>query len=194
MRRLFGVLILLVLFSANSSYEEGSNAFLVGDYAQALERFSTAARAGDARAQYKLGMMYQGGYGAARHYGWALVWYLKAARQGHLLAKRSMGLLQEKGLGLSQNYERAAYWYRKAAEEGDVFSQNELGGLYAQGLGVQRSLVLAYRWSFLAWSRTDNPEIRQETRERLDWLAGQMTAEELADAEWRVRQWRPGLP
>jgi len=187
---------LLVFFSleAIAGFDEGSAAYRLGDYDRAFEEFVAGANAGDPRAQYKLGAMYHHGRGVQRHYGWAAVWYLKSARQGYTPAQSNLAVLHEQGLGLPQDYERAAYWYRKAAEQGDPFAQANIGRLYAQGLGVEGDLVLAYRWTFLAQMRTNDPQARDNMRERLARLSKRMTPDEIAKAEWRIRQWRPGLP
>lgn len=155
---------------------------------------TAAAKGGDAQAQHDLGTLYRRGDGVRRHYGWAAVWYLKSARQGYAPAQANLAVLREAGLGLTRNLERAAHWYRKAAEQGHAFAQANLGRLYARGLGVERNLVLAYRWSYLARSRTADPRVRNRLTARLDRLAARMNAEQMAQAEWRIRQWRPGLP
>jgi len=186
--------ILLTAGLAHAGYDERSAAYRAGNYTRAFEKFVAGAKAGDPRAQYNLGAMYHHGRGVERNYGWAAVWYLKSARQGYTPAQSNMAVLHEMGLGLSQDYERAAHWYRKAAEEGDPFAQANIGRLYAQGRGVEKDLVLAYRWTFLAQSRTRDPQVRDNMRERLAWLAERMTPDEIAKAQWRVRQWRPGLP
>lgn len=194
MRPVLFAAILLTAASAHAGYDEGAAAYRAGDYTRAFEKFIAGAKSGDPRAQYSLGAMYHHGRGVEQHYGWAAVWYLKSARQGYTRAQSNMAVLHEEGLGLPQDYARAAHWYRKAAEQGDPFAQANIGRLYAQGLGVEKDLVLAYRWTSIAQSRTRDPRVRENMGHRLAWLAERMTPEEIAKAEWRVRQWRPGLP
>ena len=42
-----------------------------------------AARHGDAKAQYNLGILYDEGIGVAKNRRWAALWMQKAAAQGH---------------------------------------------------------------------------------------------------------------
>ena len=51
----------------------------------------TFSRAGDANAQYGLGVMYHNGYGVKQDDFEAVNWYRKAAEQGHASAQYSLG-------------------------------------------------------------------------------------------------------
>lgn len=48
------------------------------------------AQAGDAEAQYNVGLFYENGYGVTKNINNALEWYKKAARNGNSLAKSSL--------------------------------------------------------------------------------------------------------
>ena len=61
---------------------KGNNAVNSGDYKQGLEWFTKAADQGDARAQFKLGLAYEGGKAVPQDYKKSLKWYTKAAEQG----------------------------------------------------------------------------------------------------------------
>jgi TPR repeat protein len=54
------------------------------DYAEALRLFTLAAEAGDADAQFSLGLMYETGVGVEANPEEALKWYGLAAAQGDL--------------------------------------------------------------------------------------------------------------
>jgi TPR repeat protein len=55
--------------------------------------------AGDAAAQFNLGVMYENGEGAPQDYAAALTWYRSAADQGHAGAHCNLGVFYEQGLG-----------------------------------------------------------------------------------------------
>jgi TPR repeat protein len=80
----------------------------------------------------------------------------------------------------------AASWYRKAAEQGLSPAQNSLGLLYRSGLGVPHDLVQAHMWFNLAATRGD----QQAARNR-EAVAGDMTAQQIAEAQKLARDWRP---
>ncbi len=113
---------------------------------QALQRYVTEAKAGDADAQHALGVAYETGQGVGRNYGEALGWYLQAAEQGHAEAQTSAGSLHGRGLGVPQDHAKAAEYYRLAADQGHGPALVELGALYFRGLGVPRDYVEARRW------------------------------------------------
>ncbi|MFM5254711.1 SEL1-like repeat protein [Aeromonas hydrophila] len=105
-----------------------------------------AAEDGDVIAQYKLGEIYDNGYGAEQSYSKALEWYGKAAEQGFAKAQYNLGVMHQKGQGTQQNNNIAAEWYRKAAEQGFVDAQFNLGLMYQEGKGVEKSNTKAAKW------------------------------------------------
>jgi len=58
------------------------------DYQQAAHWFDHAARQGNARAQYKIGLMYSKGIGVAQNYIKSYAWLKVAASQGSARALR----------------------------------------------------------------------------------------------------------
>lgn len=85
----------------------------------ALREFREAADLGDARAQFKLGMMYKNGNSVARNYGEAIKWYRLAADQGdvktqfnlgqaYLNGKESVRTVQKRRCGLAKRPSRAS--------------------------------------------------------------------------------------
>ena len=59
----FFLLALLASFPAWAGLDEGNAAYERGDYATALQEYHPLAKRGDARAQFKLGVMYAKGEG-----------------------------------------------------------------------------------------------------------------------------------
>ena len=96
-----GLLALLLGLAgpAAADVESGWQAFLDGDYMTALEELEPAAEAGDATAQYYLGVLYDHGEGVLRNYMTATGWYEKAATQGHRDAQFNLGMIYYHGAG-----------------------------------------------------------------------------------------------
>ena len=62
-----------------ADFQAGLQAYRRGDYATALEELLSLAEQGSASAQYRLGVMYDGGFGVAQDYAEAEKWYRLAA-------------------------------------------------------------------------------------------------------------------
>lgn len=73
------------------------------------------AKAGDAKAQYKLGYDYYNGHGIAQDYAQAAVWWKKSADQGFAYAQNNLGVLYNSGKGVPQSYSEAYFWQNLAA-------------------------------------------------------------------------------
>ena len=72
---------------ARADFASGLDAFDRGDYVQALSEFKSLASAGNARAEYRLGVCYAKGLGVPRNFGRAVKWLSKAADQGYARAE-----------------------------------------------------------------------------------------------------------
>jgi len=101
-----------------------------GDYDKALEYYKKAAGQGHARAQCKLGYLYEVGHGVEMDKTIAVEWYRKAAEQGYADGQCCLGFMYENGQGTEQNYEKAIEWYQKAAEQGYKRAYNGLAWTY----------------------------------------------------------------
>ena len=77
------------------------------------------AEAGDAIAQYNLGVMYNKGEGVEWNFKEAAKWYRKAAEQGNAIAQSNLGFKYERGQGVEQNNLIAYAWRNIAATNGD---------------------------------------------------------------------------
>ena len=82
-----------------------------GDYDTALKEFRPLAEQGDSKAQFKLGIMYDNGFGVPQDYKEATRWCRLAAEQGDSLAQPSLGYRYYKGLGVRQDYAEAGHTY-----------------------------------------------------------------------------------
>ena len=61
------------------------------------------AEAGDAEAQYNLGVMYHQGLGVEHDFREAVKWYQKAADQGYENGQSNLGVMYGMGKGVDQN-------------------------------------------------------------------------------------------
>ena len=86
-------------------------------FQQSVEVLERRARAGDARAQYELGLRYESGaWDVARDPALAVRWLRAAARNGNRHAMAALAHVYNRGLlGMAPDPQRAAYWRRKAA-------------------------------------------------------------------------------
>jgi len=114
--------------------------------ADALSRYAYAADHADAEAQYKLGDLYESGYGVPKNLAAALEWYTKAANHGNSLAQDRLGHFYEEGIGVPRNNTAAVEWYKKAAEQGEVLDQFKLGQIYSDGSAVPKDAAEAIKW------------------------------------------------
>ena len=107
--------------------EDGVHALEGGNYANAMRLLRPLAAGGDARAQYRIGVMYEKGRGIPVDYSEAVVWFLRAADQGNAEAQNHLGFLYLYGRGVAKDFVAAHMWFDLAATEGDahaVFSRD----------------------------------------------------------------------
>lgn len=104
------------------------------------------AAAGDAEAEYQLGLIYDEGRKVDRDPAQALRWYRTAAEHGHVLAALNTGVLYDSGSGVPRDAVAAAFWYRKAADADNGRAAYNLGLLYENGDGVPRDQKQALVW------------------------------------------------
>jgi TPR repeat protein len=154
MKRITTVLatILSLAFTplAAQDFSKGYDAYQAGDYATALQEWTPLAEAGDARAQYNLGVMYDNGQGVLQDYAEAVRLYRLAADQGNARAQTNLGVMYGNGQGVLQDDAEAVRWYRLAADQGNANAQFNLGYTYQNGEGVLQDNVMAHMWFSIA--------------------------------------------
>ncbi|MEM7390795.1 MAG: tetratricopeptide repeat protein [Verrucomicrobiota bacterium] len=144
-----------------------------------LERFEPAlaypeaAAAGDAEAQFYLGLLYTEGRGFPKDPEQAFHWNAKAAEQGHAKAQCNMGAMYAKGLGTAVDHEKAFDWYLRAAGQGVALALHNLGVIFQKGEGRPKNMAEAYALAKLA------AEIGPEYTSAFDLLNRQVTASQL---------------
>ena len=88
------------------------------DDAEAFKWYRLAAEQGHAVAQYKVGIMYEAGYGVPLDYAEAVKWYRLAAEQGRADAQHNLGVMYASGKGVIQDNVYAHMWFNIAASLG----------------------------------------------------------------------------
>lgn len=113
----------------------------------------------------------------------------RAAEQGNMEAQTILASIYAQGRGVPQDDSEAARWYRKAADQGYLGAQVLLGTLYQEGHGVPQDYVQAHMWMNLAASRASADD-QQEYSSMRDYVAGKMTAQQIAEAQRLAREWK----
>ena len=104
------------------------------------------AAAGNAVAQYNLGVCYATGEAVAKDEAEAVKWFRKAAAQNLAQAQYNLGACYSTGAGVAKDEAEAAKWYRKAAAQNFAMAQFYLGFAYANGQGVAKNQAEAVKW------------------------------------------------
>lgn len=105
------------------------------------ERLS-AAKAGDADAQFAVAMMYLNGKGTKQDFDAMERWFLAAAEQGHSMAQLRMGNLYKDGLIRTRDEKKAGHWLHLAALQDNAFAQAILGLRYMLGMDGKKDRAL----------------------------------------------------
>jgi hypothetical protein len=146
-----------------------------------------AAAAGDARAQYELGMQYLAGEGTGvKNPVQALKWLEMAAKQGHTEARYNLGLMYRAGQGALQNFEAAYQWFELAAGQNHAEAQYNVGLMHKSGMSVAIDPVKAYMWVNLAAAQGHVGAIAAR-----DSLLQSMTPQQVVDGQRASRDWKP---
>lgn len=98
----------------NEKYPDG-NLLLISELSPELIQ---KAEAGDAEAQYELGLNYEDKE--------KVKWFMKSADKGHPGAQHELGLCYELGKVVPKDDEEALKWYKKSADQGNEFAMREV--------------------------------------------------------------------
>ncbi len=128
MRYLVSALVLIAGMADRSlaGFDDGMAAYHGEDYAVVLREFRPLAEGGDARAQYRLGIMYNMGFGVAQNSQTAAAWLTKAAERNVPDAQFVLGVLYELGRGVPHSMADAVSWWRRAAALGSLDALHKL--------------------------------------------------------------------
>jgi TPR repeat protein len=157
--------------------------------AQNIAELKKQAAAGDAKAQYNLGVAYANGYGVSEDKSEAMRWWRKAADQGYIKAEFRLGVAYDLGDGVPRDEAESVRWYRKAADKGDAEAQFNLGAAYRDGAGVPKDNAEAYFWLSLAATGKVEGVRQEDLAKARDEQALHLTKTELSQVQERVQKW-----
>jgi len=111
----YGILLSVFMLFAGTAqadaYSVGYDHAFSGDYKAAYSEWMPLARAGDARAQFNLALIYHGGLLGPVDEAMAVHWYREAAKNGIREAQEYLAVAYEEGwFGLNRNPNLAQYW------------------------------------------------------------------------------------
>ena len=116
------------------------------------------------------------------------------AEQGDAASQLRLGNLCESGRGVKQDYAEAVRWYRKAADQGNSTAQFNVGFAHYDGKVMMKDKVEALMWMILA-SKGVGGDGQRESQEVIapfrQKVSGEMTSQQIAEAERRAREWQP---
>ena len=120
-RRCLVAATLLVLWAGAAraaTLDEGVAAHQRGDYAYALDTFSSLAQEGNLAAQYNLAQMYRLAQGVVQDHVVAANWYRLAAQQGDAQSQYNLGVMHFNAQGVSRSLVLSHMWLTLAATSG----------------------------------------------------------------------------
>ncbi len=119
---LIGVLVLLFGLWAPppvaAGFKAGAEAALHEEFDTALREWLPLAKAGDERAQYNIGLLYEHGRGVPRDLQEAFKWYQRAAERGAVPAQHNLGTMYASGAAVKRDLVQAYKWFHIAAVAG----------------------------------------------------------------------------
>ena len=124
---------------AEALFQQARRREETGDYTSAMTDYEEAARAGNAGAMTRLGMMYLLGRGVARDSAESDRWLEKGMAAGSAEAAVQLA----KNAYSTGSYDRAVTCYETAMELGDVSAAFELAQMYYNAVGVEQDYTKA---------------------------------------------------
>jgi uncharacterized protein len=137
-------MLLSIATPAWADVAAGTEAFKNKDYQKAFREWNAAAEAGNAEAQFDLGVLYAQGRGVQRDVAKAVSWYRKAADQGNAEAQFALGQLYSRGWGVPRDEIDALRWFQMANDPNSVGSATDWELI--EGYGVERDSQQAASW------------------------------------------------
>jgi len=106
----------------------------------------TLAQKGNIEAQFKVGEMYETGFGVEKNMAEASNWINKAASKGHETAKLKLFYWDVEKNGLTATNRTEFESLKTKAEADDPQAQYYLGKMYGRGVGVKQDSNTAITW------------------------------------------------
>ncbi len=182
-RVLLAVVVLVWPMAGVTALSDGYAAAQRGDYETVYREWLPLAEAGDAGAQYIVGMFYQLGKGNPKDYREAENWYRMAAEQGYTNAQVALAVMYTLGEEVAQDFREAARWLGMAAEQGNPVAQTMLATMYYEGTGIRKDKQEMVKWFRKAAEQGDadaqfalgvlyakDEDVQQDLIQSLAWL------------------------
>jgi TPR repeat protein len=118
----------------------------VVNFKEATVWYTKAAEAGDAEAQYALGMLHLNGNVEAADSAVAISWIERAANNDHTASLFQLGVMYGTGTAVRRDAQRALGWYELAAQLGHPLAQYNLAAMLAKGEGCEPDRGQAQSW------------------------------------------------
>jgi TPR repeat protein len=154
----------------------------VHDLVTGIDDARSQAEAGSADDQYRVGARYEN---VLLDYQEAARWYRMAALERHPEAIYRLCVLSDQGRGVPQDYQEALRWCRLAADHGHAKAMLTIGLFFEKGRGLPKDATQAHQWYNLAAANG-----LAEGAKRRDRLAQDMTAAQIAQAQFQARNWK----
>ena len=135
--RTFGLMLLSVVVMLSPVIVQADMVF---DFQMKL------AKKGNAEAQYKVGEMYETGFGVKQDSEEAMSWVTKAANKGHETAEFKLLYWDIEKNGMSNANKINLGSLKAKAKQGNPQASYYLGKMYARGVGFPRNTNSAVKW------------------------------------------------
>lgn len=165
--------------------KKGFDAYKSEALKTAYDIWAPLAAAGNASAQYHLGLLFRGDGTNDDTISCANAWYQTSAAQGHLDAIADLGLLKGSGDHRFIDHAQSLNLLLFAAEHCHLDAQFQLGSFYGRTPAPQRDFVEAHKWLMVATARgheeakntnkilrrfTSVAELREGNRRHKEWI------------------------
>lgn len=133
------------VFGYSDGYENAVSAYDQRQFDIAFTRFKTLAQQGDARAQFRLSLMYSAGKGTPVDPTLALMWLRQSAKRGDAQAQSNLGVQYSRGRNVAQDVVKAYAWFTIAAMAGnrDAVTNRETVGRRMTRAQMTQAIELA---------------------------------------------------
>jgi TPR repeat protein len=113
-------------------------------FAETITELKDKAQAGNAEAQFKLGVRYYRGDGVDKNQVEAVKLLQKSSDKGNTYAQNLLATAYSNGNGVEKDPRRAFELWQKSASQGNENAQNNLAFAYLFGIGVAKNATKAF--------------------------------------------------
>jgi TPR repeat protein len=162
------------------------------DYVEALDWYRRAAAQGHVGATNNVGVYYENGLGVKQDDAEAAKWYAIAAELGAAPSQYLLGMMYAQGRGVPADIDKAVALFQRAADQGLVDAMANIAVSYEAGHSVAKDPVHAYVWFKIVELRTSEGRMHEFAIDALKRLSTSISSAQVAEAERRAREWKPG--